>query len=244
MYRLFTLMTAAAAVIGLAGGAQAAKYKEMEVSDGGTIVGKVTLSSASAETEKFLIAKDTEVCGTGEREVPWVRTNGGGLLDSVVYLEEVDAGKPFPEAAKKIVMDQKECTFLPYLHAMANEGELEATNSDPVTHNIHTYELIGKARRSVINVSQSEQGNKITKKIRLRKGVAMKVECDVHNFMHAYIFVASNPYYAVVNDAGEFTIDGVPPGTYVIKSWHGRLGEKEATVELSAGGKAETNFSY
>ena len=142
------------------------------------------------------------------------------------------------------MIDQKACAFIPYLSTMANEGQLEAVNSDPVTHNIHTYELIGRARRSVINVSQSEQGNTISKKIKLRKGVAMKVECDVHNFMHAFVFVAKNPYYAVVNDKGEFTIEGVPAGKYTVKSWHGRLGDKEMEVEVSAGGKAEASFAY
>ena len=104
--------------------------------------------------------------------------------------------------------------------------------------------LIGRARRSVINVSQSDQGNTISKKIKLRKGVAMKVECDVHNFMHAFVFVAKNPYYAVVNDKGEYTIEGVPAGKYTVKSWHGRLGDQEMEIEVSAGGKAEANFDY
>ncbi len=244
MWKTFKGLAIFLAVAALAGGAEAAKYKEVEVKDGGTISGKVEVDGAKAETEGFLISKDPEVCGTGERQINWVRVKGKALLDAVVYLEKVDAGKAFPAEAKKIMLDQKKCEFLPYLHVMANGGQLEAVNSDPVTHNIHTYELIGRARRSVINVSQSEQGNKITKKIRLRKGVAMKVECDVHNFMHSFVFVAKNPYYAVVDDKGAFTIADVPPGKYVVKSWHGRLGEKEMSVEVGAGGKAEANFMY
>jgi hypothetical protein len=244
MWKFSQGLMAVLALVALSAGAQAAKYKEIEVTDGGTISGKVTVGEAKAEAEGFLISKDPEVCGTGERTVEWVRTNGGALLDAVVYLEKVDAGKAFPEESKTVMIDQKECTFIPYLSAMANQGKLEAVNSDSVTHNIHTYELIGRARRGVINVSQSEQGNKISKKIRLRKGVAMKVECDVHNFMHAFVFVAKNPYYAVVNDKGEFTIEGVPVGKYTIKSWHGRLGDQEAEVEVAAGRQAEANFAY
>jgi hypothetical protein len=225
--------------------AQAAKYKEADVADGGSISGKVLIGSAKPEAQIFKITKDEEVCGTGDREVAWVRANGEALLDAVVYLEDVDAGKPFPDDAKTVMIDQKNCTFLPFMAAMANEGELEAVNSDPVTHNIHTYEIMGKrGRRTAINVSQSEQGSKIKKKIKLRKGNAMKVECDVHNFMHAWVFVAKNPYYAMVDENGAFTIDGVPPGTYTVKSWHGRLGEQEVTVEVAAGGAAEASLSY
>ncbi len=100
-----------------------------------------------------------------------MRVNADALLDAVVYLEKVDAGKSLPGGLRDgHESTRRDASFFPYLSTMANGGHLEATNSDPVTHNIHTYELIGKARRGVVNVSQSEQGNTISKKIKLRKG--------------------------------------------------------------------------
>ncbi len=235
-----------AGLLGVVSGSQATakKYKEIEVANGGTISGRVLAGDAQPETEPFLVTKDQEVCGEGERPIHWVRINGDALLDTVVYLEKVKEGKPFPEELKKAKIDQKACAFVPYLQAMANGGKLDIINSDPVTHNIHTYEIIGRARRTVINVSQSEQGNVVTKKIRLRRGVAMKVECDVHNFMHSWVFVAKNPYFAIVDENGAFTIDDVPPGKYVLKAWHGRLGEKEIEVEVQPGGTVEASLSY
>ncbi len=149
-----------------------------------------------------------------------------------------------PAALKKITIDQKDCTFVPALSVMINEGELEAVNSDETLHNIHTYELIGRARRTVMNTSQPEKGNIVTKKVKMRRGIAMKVECDAHDFMHAFVFVARNPYAVVVDENGAFEIGDVPPGDYTIKVWHGALGEKEGTVSVSAGGKAEINFAY
>lgn len=245
MKKLLTLTAALCTAVLFAQGADAAKkYKEVAVTDGGAITGKVLLGGAKAETQVFTISKNPEVCGTGERPVEWVRANSDALLDVVVYLDKVEAGKPFPEAAKKIVMDQKGCRFRPYVQVMANGGMLDVMNSDPVLHNIHTYELIKKARRTVLNVSQPDQGTAVSKKIKLRKGVAMKIECDAHDFMHAWVFVARNPYYALVDDNGAFTITGVPPGKYVLKAWHGRLGEQETTVDVGAGGTVEASFSY
>lgn len=245
MKNLRTVLTAMFTVMLVIPGAEAAKkYKEMKVSNGGTISGKVTLGGTKAETQAFTIAKNPEVCGTGTRAVEWVRANGDTLLDAVVYLDKVEAGKSFPAEAKKIVIDQKGCRFTPFLQVMANGRELKVTNSDGVLHNIHTYELIKKARRTVFNVSQPNKGDVFTKKIRLRRGMAMKVECDAHDFMHGWVFVARNPYYAVVDEHGKFTIGDVPPGKYVLKAWHGRLGEKKVTVEVKAGGKAVANFSY
>lgn len=119
-----------------------------------------------------------------------------------------------------------------------------AKNSDPVLHNIHTYEIIGRAKKTVLNVSQPEQGAITNKKIKLKRGAAMKLECDAHDFMHGFIFVAKNPYYAVVNKDGAFTIKDVPPGKYKIKAWHGTLGIKKDKVEVPANGKVTVNFEY
>ncbi len=231
-------------VVALSATAQAAKYKEGDVADGGTITGKVLAGSAKPNIRKYTISKDTDVCGSGERIVPMVQIKDGALLNAVVYLEKVKVGKAFPAGLTKNTLNQKKCTFEPYLSFMRNKGELEAVNSDTVLHNIHAYELIGRARRTVLNVSQPEKGSIVTKKIKLRKGSGMKIECDAHDFMHAFVFVARNPYFAQVNDKGEFTIKDVPPGKYKIKVWHGFLGEKKGKVEVTAGGSAKIDFSY
>jgi len=240
------LALALALLVGALPGASVAapKYKVAKVVNGGTIFGKVVLSSGKAVTKSYTISKNPEVCGTGTRDVPMVRTNGKALLDAVVYLEKVKAGKPFPAGLGKITLNQKKCAFQPAISVMMNGGELEAVNSDPVLHNIHTYELIGRARRTVMNVSQPEKGNIVTKKIKMRRGVGMKVECDAHDFMHAFVFVARNPYFALVDDKGEYSITDVPPGKYTIKVWHGVLGEKKGKAIVPAGGRAEVTFGY
>ncbi len=244
MKKLTMIFVAATMAMALAPAAEAAKYKVEAVKNGGSIKGKISLGAAKPSSKIYTISKNPEVCGTGARELPMVRANGDGLLDAVVYLDEVKAGKAFASGTKKITMDQRKCAFAPYLSIMQNGGELEAVNSDPVLHNIHTYELIGRARRTVMNVSQPEKGNIVKKKIKLRKGVAMKVECDAHDFMHAFVFAAKNPYYARVDDNGGFEIKDVPPGKYAINVFHGVLGEAKGTVEVKAGGVATVNMSY
>jgi hypothetical protein len=72
----------------------------------------------------------------------------------------------------------------------------------------------------------------------------MMVMCDAHDFMRGYIFVAHNPYYAVVDSDGEFFIDSVPQGTYVMKVWHGILGEQETTVSIQPNGVVHSDFFY
>ena len=235
---------AGAVMLGMAPMAHAASYKVVDVKDGGAIRGVVSLGSAKEKSQTYTISKDPDVCGEGTREVPFVRANGGALLDAVVFLAKVKSGKDFPTGIKKVTLNQQKCEFAPYLSIMQNGGELEAVNSDTVLHNIHTYELIGRARRTVMNVSQPEKGNIVTKKIKLRKGDGMKVECDAHDFMHAYVFVAKNPYYALVDQDGKYQITDVPPGKYTIKVFHGVLGEQEGKVEVTAGGAVTVDMSY
>ncbi len=237
-----TLVIAIAALV-FATSAQA-KYKVITVSDGGAVKGKVSLGSAKVNTAEFTISKDPQICGTGIRKVPMVRANGDALLDAVVYLVKVKKGKAMPKSLSTLKLNQKGCSFAPYLSVMSNKGTLEALNSDPTLHNIHVYEEIGRARRTVFNVSQPDQGSVVKKKISLRRGDGLKIECDAHDFMHAFAFVAKNPYFAVVNDKGEYQIKDIPPGDYVIQVWHGVLGIKKGKVTVAAGGAASVDFSY
>lgn len=234
-----------AALLSLAATANAASYKEIEVSGGGSIAGTVAAGSATAETKTFTISKDPEICGEGTRDVQFVRVNGDAILDAVVFLDKVKEGKAIPEELNSLTLTQEKCTFSPFLGVMANKGELTAVNADHTLHNIHTYELIGKARRTVFNVSQPTAGDMFTKQVKLRKGAGMKIECDAHDFMHGFVFVARNPYFAVVDENGAFEIGDIPPGTYNIKVWHGQLGEiKGGKVEVTADGVTTVDLSF
>ncbi|MDH3452570.1 MAG: hypothetical protein OEN20_09120 [Gammaproteobacteria bacterium] len=222
----------------------AATYKVAEVSDGGTITGKVSFSGDDPAPNTYAITKDPETCGTGDRLIDFVKVNGGALTDVVVYLDKVKSGKAFAENEAKGDIDQKGCEFHPFLQVMHNDHEVSVLNSDAVSHNIHTYELIGRAKKTVFNISQPDQGSVIKKTVKLKRGTVMKVECDQHDFMHGFVFVARNPYYAVVKDDGTFTIDGVPPGKYTLMAWHGTLGTEKAKVTVDAGKTLTTDFEF
>lgn len=237
------LIPSALALTMTAGVAQAAKYKEISVSDGGTITGKVSFTGNDPAPKLFAVTKDLDVCGKGDRELDFVKVSNGALNDVVVYLDKVKEGKAFDASKETGGVDQKGCAFDPFIQIMHNGNEFTAKNSDSVSHNIHTYEILGRAKKTVFNISQPDQGT-ITKKVKLKRGVAMKIECDQHDFMHGFAFVAKNPYYAVVAEDGSYSIDNVPAGKYKIKAWHGTLGEQKGKVDLSAGGTASADFTF
>ena len=97
----------------------------------------------------------------------------------------------------------------------------------------------------MMNVSQPNQGDTVSKEVRLRRGNGMKVECDAHDFMHSFVFVAKNPYYSVVGADGTFSIGDIPAGTYEVMMWHGFLGEVEVgEITVDAGGEVTMELSY
>jgi len=209
----------------------------------GSIAGTVSFSGTAPENEKFIVAKDAEVCGTGTREVEWVRVVGGKLSRAVVYIDKIDGPKLWPNAAELSRIDQKDCKFTPHMQVIRNGAEVEVSNSDPVQHNIHTYEVIGRAMRTVFNVNQPNKGV-FKQAVNLKRGKWLKLGCDAHDFMRAWVFTASNPYYAVTGDDGSFNITDVPAGEYKLVAFHPTLGKKNTVVTVRDDlAKAEFIFS-
>ncbi len=221
----------------------AKEYQVVEVSHGGSISGKVSFTGNDPAPLVFKIAKDNDVCGDGNREIDYVRVNNGALTEVVVYLDKINQGKAFNEAEKEASIVQKGCKFVPYMQIMHNDNNAVIVNEDPVMHNIHTYEIIGKAKKTVMNMSQPDKGT-INKNVELKRGVGMKVECDAHDFMHGFVFVAKNPYYALVAEDGSYSIDNIPAGKYKVMAFHGTLGTEKGSADVSAGASQTVDFSF
>ncbi|MDX2507723.1 MAG: carboxypeptidase regulatory-like domain-containing protein [Gammaproteobacteria bacterium] len=219
-----------------------AAYKVIDVADGGSISGKVNFTGKDKAPQVYKVVKDTDTCGTENREIDYVDVKDGALRNVVVYLDKVKSGKKFDKIEANI--DQKGCAFIPFMSVMTNDTTFQATNSDPVLHNIHTYEIMGRAKKTVMNVSQPKQGSVTKKKVKLKRGAGMKIECDAHDFMHGFVFVAKNPYYAVVAEDGSYTINDIPAGKYKVKAWHGTLGEQKGNAEVTGGGTATVDFTF
>ena len=219
-----------------------AGYKVVDVSNGGSITGKISFTGKDKAPQIYKVAKDTDTCGTENRVIDYVDVKDGALRNVVIYLDKVKSGKKFDKIEAKI--DQKGCAFLPFFSVMTNDTNFEATNSDPVLHNIHTYEIMGRAKKTVMNVSQPKQGATTKKKVKLKRGAGMKIECDAHDFMHGFVFVAKNPYYAIVADDGTYTLKDIPAGKYTVKAWHGTLGEQKGKANVAAGASATVDFTF
>ncbi|OGT91840.1 MAG: hypothetical protein A2514_06220 [Gammaproteobacteria bacterium RIFOXYD12_FULL_61_37] len=235
------IQTGCAIALGALWTVQAMAY-EGAAAGGGKIMGKVSFKGAVPAPKKLPITKDNTVCGNGEREIVEVNVKDGNLIGAVVYVAKIEKGKDWGELAAP-VLDQKGCRFAPDVLVVQKGAEVTVRNSDPVLHNIHTYEIIGAVRRTMFNVGQPDVGD-IKQSIKTKRANVIKIECDAHDFMHAWGFAADNPYTAVTKEDGSFTLNGLPDGEYEVKAWHPMLGEQSTKVTVAVGAAATTAFEF
>ena len=231
--------------------AKRAKYKEMDVADGGSVKGKVSFEGAvpADAVEKIKITKNVDVCGDGDRDVVWVDVKDGALRGVFVFIDKIKEGKqwPQPELGTYLV-DQKGCRFRPWAQVV-RPGPIVIRNSDAgVLHNINARELIGVekgrvVKKTLFNFGQPDPGD-ITDKIKPRRSSYIGINCEAHNFMFGFIMAPTHPYAVVVGDDGSYSIDNLPPGKYTLKAWHPRYGIKKTKIVVEAKGTVEASFAF
>ena len=138
-----------------------------------------------------------------------------------------------------VVIDQKGCWFHPRVMGIQVGQTLQVTNSDPVTHNIHPLAQINREW----NHSQGQGDAPLARRF-LKPEVMIRVKCNIHSWMHAYIGVVEHPYFAVTGPDGSFAIQNIPPGDYVVEAWQETLGTQEQKITVTPSGKIETNFTF
>ena len=242
----FLAALAASALTLLIPDAAAAKYKVAAVDGGGAVSGKVVFKGTAPAQAKWQVSKEEDVCGSGEITGPVMKVGGGGALQgAVVYVAEVKAGKDWDRSKLSQEIDQKGCRFVMKGVVYKMDDKLVVKNSDPVLHNVHGYELIGRARRSLFNIGQPPSAGDRKTKAKVKRSHVLKIECDAHNFMHTWAFGAGSPYFQVTGADGAFSIDQVPPGDYELLVWHPALADKvhKQKVSIAAGAKVASDVT-
>ena len=233
--RILHLTASAFLLVFLSAPSLAAKYQEGEVSGGGEIRGNVVYHGP-VKTRTVLPTKDKRVCGKIRKEPLVVVGDGGAVKDSVVFLKDVATGKPWPKMSggERPVLDQKSCRFQPHVQ-VARRGKIDIVNSDPVLHNTHGY----YGKRTAFNVALPLQYGKVTKI--LRSPGEVRIDCDAHGWMLAWIYVVDNPYFAQTGDDGAFSIADVPAGEYTLAVWQEELGLTEMPIVVAADATTEVS---
>jgi hypothetical protein len=218
-------------------GADARGYEAVNVVKGGTITGIVKIEGPAPKRALLEVSKDRDVCATRPLyDESLVVGRSGGIKNAVVTISDISKGKPFTPATH-VKFDQKGCEYVPHVAAFPAGSTVEIINSDGILHSIHTESTVNP----VIDMAQPAFKRMIPATI--AKPEAIKVTCDAHNWMIGWWYVTANPYYAVTDDGGRFTIGNVPAGTYTVEVWQEKLGSKTQKVTVKPVATATVGFT-
>ncbi len=206
--------------------------------DKATLTGRVFFKGTPPAARKILITKDREICtATNTKIQDIVVGKTGGLANAVV---EITGVKPPPDAPWEwetpesgYVLRQKNCEFSPSMLVVPNGAHVKVFNDDPVAHNVNT---------GAWNEMQPKGAPTIEKPIEGRSQI--RVSCNIHSWMEAWIYPAQSPLFAVTDKDGKFKIKNIPPGRYRVAVWHPSLGKKRERVEFEAGKNVAQDFTY
>jgi len=207
----------------------------------GTIKGRVRLSGKSPGNAIIRMGVDP-MCAAinrGKRilQETVLTSADGGLANVFVALQGTFPRTPV--APEPVTIDQIGCVYTPRVVGARVGQTLAVRNSDRLLHNVHSLSASGNS----FNVGQPLAGMVYQYQLKDEE-LMLRLSCDVHRWMTAYIGVVSHPYFAVSGSDGAFEIANVPGGTYAIRTWHERYGDLTQPVRLRPGATTTVTFAY
>ena len=133
-------------------------------------------------------------------------------------------------------MDQRNERFVPHVLAITTGTTVEFPNSDRIFHNV--FSLSKPAR---FDLGRYPVGR--SKSVRFDKPGIVRVFCDIHSHMNAFILVFSHPYFALTDEDGRYRIEDVPAGTYNVVAWHEGTTTPPRPVTVTERSRVELDFA-
>ena len=155
---------------------------------------------------------------------------------SVVYLETAPRGAFEQNEPTIAVMDQRHETFVPHVLAVTTGTTVDFPNSDRIYHNVFS---LSKARP--FDLGRYAVGR--SKAVRFDRPGIVRVFCDIHSHMSAFILVFSHPFFSVTGADGRYRIQDVPPGSYTLVAWNEGVASESRSVIVADGTPTEADFT-
>jgi plastocyanin len=225
MQRLLLVSFAVATLVALSD--RAVRSTSRSSAAGGTIRGRVELRHvASAPERRPTVAS----LGT---PTPLDATD---YSKSVVYLETAPRSAFDQAEPGHAVMDQRNETFVPHLLAITTGTTVDFPNSDQFYHNVFSL-----SKTKTFDLGRYAAGH--SRPVVFDRSGIVRVFCDIHSHMNAFILVFDHPFFAVTDAEGRYHIDNVPPGSYNVIAWNEGLSSDPSRVTVPDGGAATLDFA-
>ena len=221
-----------------------------------TIKGKVTISS-KVSMKPIKMTADPTCNQLNKGKSPPVldpgsviyKKQGNAVPDVFVWISK--GAEKFDAPDEAVVIDQKDCMYLPHVVGMIAGQPMDIKNSDPLNHNVHSL----AKKNPQFNFAQAQPmvkqlaGNDTF----TRTEEAVKIKCDVHSWMSCYVFVLDHPFFNTTHGHlstddkdkwGTYEIKELPAGKYTVSIWHENHGEMSEKIEVKDGESVDLNFEF
>lgn len=217
-------------------------YSALPASEGesGKVTGVVKFDGVPAGDTAVVVAADQNGCGK-QLVVNLLTRNQGNVANAVVWLTDIRQGKSLP-LARRFELSNEDCAWDPQVQVAVTGGTLNVTNYDPLAETAMATRV---ATGDTVAVAPfTDDGQVIPYDGLLRTPEVLEFSVESRPMSRAWVVVLDQPYFAITDGKGSFSMDGVPPGVHRIRVWHPTLGTTDGTVTVTAGGTATVDLQF
>ncbi len=154
--------------------------------------------------------------------------------DCVVYIENVPGQWSPTEGAE---INQKGLQFIPHVLPIVVGTTVNFLNHDDVLHNVFSPDEVAEK----FNLGTWPPGE--IKTFTFNKTGSAALLCNVHTEMEGYVVVLQNPFFALTDENGSYTIKDVPTGSHVLRVWNKKYKAEPQNVTVQEDGTVNVDFA-
>lgn len=197
----------------------------------GAIRGRVDLPAPATRSDRR-----PAVAQIGGGHPPSHREDAADRRVSVVYLERAPRGAFGEPDERRVRIDQRDERFVPHVLAITVGSTVDFPNNDATFHNVFSL-----SDPRTFDLGRYAAGR--SKAVRFDRPGIVRVFCDIHSHMGAFILVFAHRYFAVTDADGRYRIENVPPGSYIVSLWNESINVESRQVTVPDGGDVDLDFA-
>ena len=153
----------------------------------------------------------------------------GLVTDAIVYVEQAPRGVTIPGRAESPQLAQRGQAFDPRVVVVPVGGTVGFPNLDPIYHNVFSVSPLKR-----FDLGKYPRGQ--TRTVTFPRAGVVKVFCDIHADMAAFVLVTPTAAWARAGSDGHYELTGLAPGRYRVSWWHPDAPGGTAEVDVPATG--------
>lgn len=192
------------------------------------------------------IPKSTVADDAGVRhDLLKVDAGNRGVRHVILYVTRSDGtmlSTPFAAPPpRELLVDQVDYAFTPQVLAVREGEAVTFRNSDPANHNVRAS---ARNKTNEFNVFTGVDGKYQHRFITESNHQPVRLGCDIHPWMSAWVFVFDHPFFAVTDERGNFRISNLPYGEYQLHIVQPAIAHKEERkVSVTDNGTARVEIA-